>query len=288
MGARALTTIAALGAVAMLIGAPVQAQRRDQGPATGVFRVTLASPVRFGDVVVPARKYRLTLSDAGFALADADSMVLVATVPVEESTGHVSVTPATVEVSQNGQTVTIVMQYADHVYKAAGSAVELTLPSSSRVILAGKTERLVEGMPSHAEATDVENVTRALMRYRRSLQHCADAAHRSRWRTDDPRFVRCVCPIIERWRLPRVSAPLRMHHPLAKGRSGFSFTVTTEGKAVSCRVWVGASPPVDKTREPVDTSDAAPEVNVEPTPTTAGNESPAAPGSSENVPDQAP
>jgi hypothetical protein len=126
-------------------------------------------------------------------------------------------------------------------------------------------------------------------RYRRSLRHCADAAHRSRWRTDDPRFVRCVCPIVERWRLPTVSTPLRMHHPLAKGRSGFSFTVTAEGKAVACRVWVGPSPPVDRVQEPRDASDAAPEVDVEPALTPAGKKPPAAPPrSGDSVADQAP
>jgi hypothetical protein len=230
----------------MLSILPAQAQRRDRGPASGVFQITLTSPVRFGDVVVPPRNYRLTLSHGGFALADADSMVHVATVPVEASTGHATVATATVEVDQQGETVTLVMRYSDRVLEAVGTATEPAVPEPIRVVLAGKRETLVDTKISRAETTDLENVVRALKRYRRSLQHCTDAAHRSRWQTDDPRFVRCVCPIIERWRLPKVSTPLRVHRPLAKGRSGFSFTVTVEGKVTGCRVWIGAAPPADE------------------------------------------
>lgn len=262
MATRALT-VAAMGAFATLFASPAHPQRRDHGPVSGAFRVALSSPVRFGDVVVPAREYRLTLSDAGFALADAYSMVLVATVPVEQTTGHVTVTPASVEVSQHGQTVTILMQYADRVYKAVGTATEIARASGSRVVLAGKTEKVVEAKRSGVEATDLENVIRALKRYSRSLQHCAEAAHRSRWRTDDPRFIRCVCPIIEKWRLPKVSAPLRVHRPLAKGRSGYSFTATVEGKVTDCRVWIGVSPQLEKGEKPTA---EPPQVDTDPTP----------------------
>ncbi len=249
-----------LGVILASAASPAAAQRRDGGTATGVFKITLTAPVRFGDVTIPGRRYRLTLGTGSFSLADINTMVLIATIPAQETTVSEIVTPAKVEVKQSGNTVEIVLRYSDKQYRAVGITAEPAVQDVSRVTLAGKKERVVEQTDPTA-ATDAANVRRALRRYLRSVKHCADAAHRSRWRTDDPRFIRCVCPIVAKWRLPKVKKRLRVHQPLAKGRSGFSFSVTIEGRTDACRVWAGASPPPPpspetKTPEAVPPSDA--------------------------------
>jgi len=86
-------------------------------------------------------------------------------------------------------------------------------------------------------------VTQAVARYLESLTDCGDKAQKNHWATDDPRFVRCVCPLALKWRLPKLAAPLLFHTPIVKGKNGLSLTVTPEGKASNCRVWVGAEPP---------------------------------------------
>ncbi|MEE8408154.1 MAG: hypothetical protein V3T05_00985 [Myxococcota bacterium] len=223
-------------------------------------------PVQFGDVRVPKRRYRLTLGADSFALADINTMVLIATIPVEETTMVEIVTPAKVEIKQKGSTVEIVLRYADKQYRAVGSTAERAVPDASLVTLAGRKERTVE-RADPAAATDAANVRRALRRYLRSVNHCADAAHRSRWRTDDPRFIRCVCPIVAKWRLPKVKKRLRVNQPLAKGRSGFSFSVIADGSTDACSVWTGAvPPPPPKAESAAPKTPAAADAVLEPTP----------------------
>ena len=55
-----------------LVGTPAFAQRRDGGAdsASNALEITLDHPVRYGEVVVPARRYRLILTDGQLTLVD--------------------------------------------------------------------------------------------------------------------------------------------------------------------------------------------------------------------------
>jgi len=229
----------------VFVSQTVSAQRREGSMDSAVFHVQLPVAVRFGEIVLPARHYRVTLAADGLALADPNTMILVATVPVETRASNEVVDKPSVEVKRSGNDVEILIRYADRVVRAAGkSAEQKTAAASSRVILAGKEETVVAG-DTPPEQSEEALVGQAVARYLSGVKDCADKAQRNHWTTDDPRFVKCVCPLVSKWRLPKVAAPRRMHQILAKGRAGFSFTATAEGKAINCRVWVGPTPPVD-------------------------------------------
>jgi len=245
-GARVLVA----AAITMVV-APAQAQRREGRQSTSVLEVRLPVCVKFGKLAIPARSYRVTLGAGVFALADPQTMVVIATVPVTEAETAKAVEQPRIEIEHVGSRVDIVMLAGDRIYRATGVAAEGESPEPSPVVLAGKQERVVEGGgPEQRTATQL--VARATKRYMSGIKHCVDKAHRSRWGTDDHRFVKCVCPIVLRWKMPPINAPLLMHWPLAKGRHGFSFHVTPAGKVTSCRVWAGSKPPAPKP----DTEDA--------------------------------
>jgi hypothetical protein len=130
------------------------------------------------------------------------------------------------------------------------------------VVLAAKSETRLERR-GPVELSGAELVERAVKRYFGGIKHCVDKAQRNRWVTDDPRFYRCVCPIVLKWRLPRVKSELVIHYPLARGRSGMTFTATPAGKVASCRVWIGAKPPEEPTKA---TTEGETTAAVKPTP----------------------
>ncbi|MFC1611306.1 hypothetical protein ACFL6C_10120 [Myxococcota bacterium] len=266
---RVRTVAIAVVAVVVSEGAPAHAQRREGARVTSVFNVKLPVGVKFGEILLPQRTYRVTLASAGFAFADPSTMVLVATVPAERSETSETVDVPRINIEQSGSSVAIVMRYGDRMARAVGVATDVTSkPGEALVILAGKTETTVN-RPGPAEMSDRQLIERAVKRYFGSIKHCRDKVHRNRWGTDDPRFFRCVCPIIEKWRLPRIKSQLVFHLPLSKGRSGFSFTVTATGRITTCRVWTGANPPSPKTKvdQPASTKDPAKGASKKPLPT---------------------
>ena len=92
--------------------------------------------------------------------------------------------------------------------------------------------------------TELGQVQNALQRYIKSVEECGKQAKKAHWETDDRRFVSCVCPLTDKWRLPKVGSDLRVHQPLPE-KTGFSITVTATGRVKDCRVWVGARSPED-------------------------------------------
>jgi hypothetical protein len=244
---RSLLRQAVVGLLVAAAGTAAHAQRGQETRARSL-SVMLPKPVMFGDQMVPAGRYRVSLSTRGMSLAHPTTMVTVATVPATETADNPPVASPTAElVSKKDGVVEIIVRSNDRVVVATG--VETTGAGKSEspdVELAGRSD--AELGPVHPKAkSELELVEHALSkRYLRDVAHCADQAHRSHWKTDDRRFIRCVCPIAERWRLPPVSNDMRVHQALAKGKSGMSLTVSTKGKVSNCRVWVGPKPPSDE------------------------------------------
>ncbi|MEK7703411.1 MAG: hypothetical protein AAB426_00520 [Myxococcota bacterium] len=240
-----------------------QAQPRDSSRDEAVLEIVLPFAVRFGDQVVPARRYRLTLGADGFAFVDAQSMLLAATVAVEEVTSATAVTKPEVAIEVLGDAVIITLRHLDQSYHAHGDKIALLPSTERRVELAAKSETLLGDVAAES-TSERQLIDQALVRHLVDVKHCADKAHRGRWQTDEPRFFACVCPLIVKWRLPRLAHAVRVHRPLTKGRHGFSFTVTPEGRATDCRVWAGLEPPADPVA-PASTEAAAPTVEGAPT-----------------------
>ncbi len=244
--------------------AEAQAHRRE-GEVQAALELRLPWAVRFGDALVPAGFYRVAASDAGLSLADPSSMVVVATVQVEKTSSTKTTTPALVERHEHGGEVRIVVKNRNDIFTARGQKTVVDTTDPVQVQLAGKKEALLADVAPE-QASDEALVGGALKRYLPSLQGCADLAQRGRWQTDDPRFVKCVCPLVEKWRLPKVKRLLPMHRFLVKGKSGISFVVSPDGRAYGCRVWVGTEPPrkpAPEAQEPApETQKSAPEVQT--------------------------
>src|SRR5688572_30756667 len=227
----------------LALGVPAQAQRRGDSGAAGHLEIVFESPVKLGDVVLSAKRYRLSVSKRGVSFIHPTTMVAEATLPAQESQAK-TVAPkpvAKLELNKAGEVV-LTVHTGDRLYTLKG--VPATAPASQgQVELASSQQANLGDVLPQAEST-LELIQESLAkRWVKDVKHCADMAHRSRWVTDDKRFIACVCPIADRWRLPAAEPTLRVHHALAKGKSGLSLTVDGKGKVSNCRVWVGAKPP---------------------------------------------
>lgn len=241
-------------ALAVGIAAPALAQRRGDNSSRAErkhLELKLEAPLKLGGVVLTGKRYRLSVSKRGLSLINPVNMVPVATVPVLESEAKtVAPTPVVTLTRTKKGDYELTVHARDRLYTAKGEPVDV-LPPQPEFQLVGRTDvDLGEVLPQ--EKSTLELIGEALTNRIKDVKHCADQAHRARWTTDDKRFIACVCPIAERWRLPMAEPPVRVQHPLAKGKSGISLTVDAQGKVTSCRVWVGAQPPEGEVSGPVE------------------------------------
>ena len=270
-------------AVVAVVSASAQAkaQRRDSAAILPTAETKLATPVQFGTVTVPARNYRVSLTPQGFSFIDAASLVALATVPVAGADTADTAPTATLEVTEKGNDVRIVMHYESHTYTAVGKKLSAKADAGGSQVKYDDLETKALPAPT-GPSTPQALVEAALPRFEASIvNECAERAQRARWETDNAQFDKCVCPQVARWRVPKVTDELRLHRPLSKGRNGYSFTVGKDGHTKNCRVWSGSSAPADDTiawrpvRKGAPTPAAAtvsikPTKNITPTDTTSG------------------
>jgi hypothetical protein len=226
-------------------GAPAAfAQQRGADAKSAALEVKFVSPVQFGAVVVAPGLYRVTISNRGLGLVHPTTMVPVATLPVEESLGSGDINPAqAILLVKAGGVIELVVKSRTRVYTAKGTQAGAEAQANDRVELASRDGAQIGAiLPEQKTELDLihESLTR---RYAREVRHCNEQAERAHWKTDDRRFWNCVCPLTQRWRLPLVKKDLRVHYPLAKGKTGLSLTITAKGRVKDCRVWVGDKPP---------------------------------------------
>jgi hypothetical protein len=268
MSRLAATVVLLLGAAA-LTPRPAQAQRRE-GEVASPLVLELPYAVRFGDTVVPPGSYQVSLVDGHLGLVHTDSMVvaLAADVTVVEAEAG----GAAASLRESADVVELAVTGPAGRAVLRGRKLGAVAASPSPVQYAAKVEDDAEGAPQSLRVTDEAAVDGALAHLLPYVAHCGEAVRRGQWGTDDPRFVRCVCPIVKRWRLPRVSAALRVHRPLPAERAGWSITVKPDGHVQDCRVWRGASspellpPPVAPTAPSAATPPATPPAAAPPAP----------------------
>jgi len=280
---RAVFALLALALLAVMVAALAPAltwAQRREGNAASALAVTLPSAVRFGAVALPAGSYRLYITDAGLAFADPRTMVTVATVAVERLANDTPTAQSTLELREQGKEVRLRVLTASEVLTALGERLE-RMPNAVGVEYATKAEAAL-GAHKIVDPDDVVLVDAVLRRYLVSIQDCADSAHRGRWSTDDPRFQKCVCPIAEKWRLPRVHAELRLHRHIDKGHAGVSLTVLPDGRVQNCRVYMGPKSPEENAVVPGSSAAPAaaplePSTNTSPAKGAAVSPAPGAP-----------
>lgn len=239
--------VAVLGLVLGLASMPgvgrAQARRGAADGSLVPLFVDLPVAVRFDQTVLAPQRYRIIVAQDGVAFADPLTMVVATLVPITPLELEDVPVHDRVELTVHDTQVEIVVHRGVWQYSLSGM-VTAPPPPESDVALGTKTERVVQ---APLPLTEKQLVERAMHRYLEGLQGCADSAQKNRWETDDPRFVQCVCPLLQTWRLPKVSQAVRLHQPLAPGQSGFSFTATPEGRVAQCRVWMGPKPPANET-----------------------------------------
>jgi len=231
---------ALLGVGLFMLTLNVQGQPRDTGGGVEDLRIKLRQSTRFGDTLIPAGTLMVSLKDDTVAFARPDTMVVVGTVRVRPRAVPEYRSLATVSVNESADKVVIEFRFRRMVYRLDGRP-EARAASSSAVVARKNERRQTAGLPK--DESDVDKIRRGLKRFRGSVEHCGRNAQRSRWKTDDRRFKRCVCPIIERWRLGRINVPVRVSYPVLEYQSGMSFDLSARGRVSGCRVWVGARPP---------------------------------------------
>jgi hypothetical protein len=222
---------------------PAWAQRRE-GAAASALVVQLPMAVRFGDASVPAGRYRVSISDSSLVLLTEGGMVAVAAIPCRVSTTPKVVSPARIQLVERGNSVQLTLSSQNERYTATGTRIAAAA-DAPQIEYAKKSEPTLQA-PVPPPTEDEAIATSAVDRLMGGVTHCGEMAHKSRWQTGDPRFVQCVCPITTKWRLPRIDGDVRLHRVLAPGRAGFSITVTADGRARDCAVWVGPLPPEQK------------------------------------------
>lgn len=232
-------------ALISLASSSAWAQRREGSSSTPTGEAKLPSPVQFGEITIPARLYRVSLTPQGFSFIDPQSLVAIASVPVTVAENAESVPAAKLDVSEKGLELRLVMHYENRSYTAVGKKLTAPTDASSSAITYDPLS--TKALPASTEPnTPLAVVEAALPRLEKSVvSQCADRAHKARWETDNPQFDKCVCPQVAKWRLPKHTEELRVQRPLAKGRNGYSFTVDTAGRTKNCRVWSGATAPAD-------------------------------------------
>lgn len=236
-------------AIVVVLAQPALAQRRgDETVHTTSGKVQVPVSASYGDEPLARGAYYWLLNADRLVFSEPSTMVEVAAVKLHE----IDQAPANVELTTDGITflaassaVTLVLRFQGRYYQAEGKAdpdLPMRATDLSSVELSNKSEVPVPGLPQETWS-EAQLVDRTLARYHSSLDHCTRKALAQHLATDDERFVQCVCPIVKKWRLPKVRANLRMHHVLSLGKLGLSLTATPAGKSLDCRVWAGAKPP---------------------------------------------
>lgn len=80
-------------------------------------------------------------------------------------------------------------------------------------------------------------------RFVRQVEHCGERAAKLRWKTAQREFTQCVCPMTEKWRLPKPKKTTAVSHDLVKNKNGITLVLNPKGRVQGCSVWSGKTSP---------------------------------------------
>ena len=286
MMARRWAAATAVLCFALADGAMAQERRGSEDGTTPSLFIKLAQTTKFNNVVLAPQRYRVSTSLKSISLGDPQTMVVLVTMPAKQTAAPKKNGDDSATVTLSGQRVILTVRQAESVFTALGV---LSAPvASAKVTLARKAEKAVHSNTS--QPSDAQLVQDVAQRLTADLSGCAETALRAHWSTDDSRFETCVCPQLEKWRLPHVKKELRLHQFLVLNRCGFSYTVLPDGRVDACRVWMGSRPADDNSHDakamlpPVPPPEATPEPDKD----AAGTPRPPSPDSAPPSDTQAP
>ena len=218
-----------------------KAQRREASDGPEKLELELASNLRFGKTIVSAGKYFLQINETTFDLINPQTMLIEATVPTNKEPLKEFQVKSSIEITIKKNAAMITVLHAHNKYVTAGIITKEKKGRTPDVEQGEKSEKEIkQEIKRH---TDKELVREVFTRYIDVVEPCISRARKSRWKTDDPQFIQCLCPLTEKWRLPKVKKALWVHQQIPKKRFGFSLYVNKRGKAQKCRVWAGWKPP---------------------------------------------
>jgi hypothetical protein len=224
---------------------PLLAKRREGTDRSEALKVEIPYAVRFKGVLLKPRIYRVSVKGNQISLADPDTMIVHVTLRGKARMLTRAVESPEVKLDEIDNKLRLTFRQNYRQLSVQGVILKGQPRERSLIQLKNKQAQKIVRKDKKKPAPEIDVIGPALARYLPSVEHCAERVKKNRWKTDSERFVKCVCPPLKRWRFSKLDEERRVHQFLEKDRSGFSFTVTSEGKAKACRVWVGATPPLD-------------------------------------------
>ena len=235
-----------VGVLCFMVSAPASGWRLgDPLPEEAILE--LGTPVRFSDVLVAGTPHLITLENRLLRFTDVWGMREVGRVRCKLKRFRKWQAVATLETRRSGglehPNVKLVFRYGHKSCTVQGrSDPGARFTELRELALAVNPARAdVDGIPQ--AQSDEEIIYRALARFVPSLEHCVKSGERAKWKTDDERFIRCACPIVERWPLPAVKNSGRVSVRVLDFAFGLSLDVGPTRNPKNCRVWAGREPP---------------------------------------------
>jgi len=226
---------------ALALPGEANAQRRESSKQPDSIKIELTSNLRFGKVIVSAGNYLLNINNQKIDLIAPDTMLIEASIPTNREPLNTFQEKSSLSIDINKNTALITVLHGNYKYETAGIITKEKKEKTPDVEQGEKSEKTIkQEIKKH---TDKELVKEVFTRYLDTVEPCITRARKSRWKTDEPQFVQCLCPLTEKWRLPKVKKSLWVHQQIPKKRFGFSIYVNKKGKAAKCRVWAGWKPP---------------------------------------------
>jgi hypothetical protein len=137
-------------------------------------------------------------------------------------------TGATLTIKKEKVTLTLVMGTQTTELRGALAAAEPPAPVHESLV--GLDESSAASLPSDLPGSD-DPFTNSWLRLKGQVQHCSDHAQRFSWGPSDPRYVRCVCPIAQDFRMPRQAAEKRFR---LDAHTQVTLTNDATGKVLAC------------------------------------------------------
>src|SRR5690606_23912472 len=96
----------------------------------------------------------------------------------------------TAQVKRTKDAFELIVRSRNLIYRIVGSLGDAPTPKRKVVLAQNGHVDLGQVLPEAKTEEDLvhEAIER---RYLREVKHCADHAQRARWKTDDPRFIKC-------------------------------------------------------------------------------------------------
>lgn len=233
-------------ALTVLAAAPSGARDDGEKEEKTVFATPKA--VDFSGIVVAPGRYIISLLDNQLVFTYENNMMVAKRIPATPSKSNKYYHFPHLEVLKKLPQVTLNYYSQDKYHSLTGK--ELAKYEAPDRNTTGQVKR----SDSKVEVTDSgitdyrTDLKAALARLEPQVAHCEDLAIRRDAKFKDEKLTLCVCPIVQKWKLPPAASLYRKDRRFKKKTHGYSILVNNQGRVIDCSVWDKKAPakPFDK------------------------------------------